>query len=267
MNLEDIFDNEKELPLDNIVTDGGYCGIFRTICCIGDSLSSGEMESMETPGGSKGYHDYFEYSWGQFMARDVGAEVLNFSRGGMSAKEYCESFAKVNNMWSPKAAAQAYIIALGVNDISANGKNLGEVSDIDLKDWRNNKETFAGFYAQIIQRIKEIQPKARIFLMTIPRSDNDKERREAEDIHQKLLWDMSELFEYTYVLDFRKYAPIYDEAFKEKFFLGGHMNAAGYRLTAKMAESYIDYIIRHNMDDFAQIAFVGTEFYNCNKKW
>ena len=75
------------------------------------------------------------------------------------------------------------------------------------------------------------------------------------------------VFDYTYVLDFRKYAPVYDESFKKKFYLGGHLNAAGYRLTAKMTESYIDYIIRHNMEDFAQVAFIGTPFHNCEAKW
>ena len=33
--------DENELPLQNIVSDGCYCGIFRTIACVGDSLSSG----------------------------------------------------------------------------------------------------------------------------------------------------------------------------------------------------------------------------------
>ncbi|MBE6793009.1 MAG: SGNH/GDSL hydrolase family protein, partial [Ruminococcaceae bacterium] len=33
-------------PLDTLVSDGGFCGIFRTIGCIGDSLSSGELESL-----------------------------------------------------------------------------------------------------------------------------------------------------------------------------------------------------------------------------
>lgn len=265
MNLDDIFNNENEKPLDNIVTDGGYCGIFRTIGCIGDSLSSGEMESLKEDG-SKGYHDYFEYSWGQFIARDVGCEVLNFSRGGMSVKEYCESFAEANNFWSPKKECQAYIIALGVNDISAYGKELGSLSDIDKKDWKNNKKTFVGYYAEIIQRLKKIQPKARFFLMTIP-YEGKNDRTEAEDLHRELMYDLAEMFDYTYVLDFRKYAPAYDENFKKKFYLGGHLNAAGYRLTAKMTESYIDYIIRHNMEDFAQVAFIGTPFHNCEAKW
>lgn len=265
MNLDNIFNNENEKPLDNLVSDGGYCGIFRTIACIGDSLSSGEMESLNTED-IKGYHDYYEYSWGQFMARDIGCEVLNFSKGGMSAGAYCESFARDNNFWSPKKACQAYIIALGVNDISGCGKELGSVSDIDINDWRNNKKTFLGYYAQIIQRMKEIQPKARFFLMTIPHSERN-DREEAEDIHQRLMYELAALFEYTYVLDFRKYAPVYDAEFKKKFYLGGHLNAAGYRLTAKMTESYIDYIIRHNMEDFAQTAFIGTEFHNCGAKW
>ena len=265
MNLDSIFNNENEKPLDNIVTDGGYCGIFRTIACIGDSLSSGEMESLKEDG-TKGYHDYFDYSWGQFIARDAGCEVLNFSRGGMSAKEYCESFAEANNFWSPKKACQAYIIALGVNDISAYGKELGSLSDIDKKDWKNNKKTFVGYYAEIIQRLKQIQPKARFFLMTLPKSENN-DRLEAEDLHRELMYGLAEMFDYTYVLDFRKYAPVYDESFKKKFYLGGHLNAAGYRLTAKMTESYIDYIIRHNMEDFAQVAFIGTPFHNCEAKW
>ena len=79
---------ENEKPFDNIAVNGGFTSIFRTIGCIGDSLSSGELESNEI--GKIGYHDYFEYSWGQFIARDAGCKVYNFSRGGMTAKEYIE---------------------------------------------------------------------------------------------------------------------------------------------------------------------------------
>ena len=38
------------------------------------------------------------------------------------------------------------------------------------------------------------------------------------------------------------------------------MTPTGYVLTAKMVASYIDYIIRHNMEDFAQVGFIGTEY-------
>ncbi|MDY3928758.1 MAG: SGNH/GDSL hydrolase family protein [Clostridia bacterium] len=267
MDIKNILGTENEKPLDSFPQNGGFTSIFRTIGCIGDSLASGEFESLDEEG-NKGYHDYFEYSWGQFMAREAGTKVYNFSRGGMTAKEYCESFASHMDFWNPEKRCQAYVIALGVNDISAYGKDLGSISDIDINDYNNNKKTFVGYYAQIIQRLKANQPKARFFLMTCPvSSGRDSDRIEAEDLHQKLLYDMAELFDYTYVLDFRKYAPVYDDDFKKKFYLGGHLNAAGYLLTAKMVMSYIDYIIRNNMEDFAQVGFIGKDFHNVSAKW
>ena len=75
MELSAIDPNEK--PLDYLPPDGGYTAIFRKIVCVGDSLSSGEFESRSADG-SKGYHDMFEFSWGQFIARMCGSEVRNF---------------------------------------------------------------------------------------------------------------------------------------------------------------------------------------------
>ena len=46
MDLSYLF-NEKEKPLDTLLHDGGFCGIFRSIVCIGDSLSSGEFEYVK----------------------------------------------------------------------------------------------------------------------------------------------------------------------------------------------------------------------------
>ena len=266
MTIRDIIKDNTEKPLDSLTTDGGFCGIFRRIGCIGDSLASGEMESM-TDNGKKGYHDYYEYSWGQYMARKIGSEVYNFSRGGMTAEEYCESFAEANDFWSPRKACQAYIIGLGVNDISKYGINLGEKADIDTTDWQNNKKTFAGYYAQIIQRLKQIQPKARFFLITIPKKDRVTERTEPEERHRELLYEIADMFDYTYVVDLREHAPVLDDEYRRMFMLGGHLNAAGYILSARMIESYIDYIIRHNLEDFAQAAFIGTPFHNCGAPW
>ena len=64
MDLTKLLDIPGEKPLDNLATDGGFCGIFRRIACIGDSLSSGEFEGINAEG-QKTYHDYFDYSWGQ----------------------------------------------------------------------------------------------------------------------------------------------------------------------------------------------------------
>lgn len=265
MNIKDFMGNESEKPLDKMPQNGGFCGIFRTIGCIGDSLSSGEFESTDE-NGNKGYHDYFEYSWGQYIAREAGCKVYNFSKGGMTAEGFCNGFAAENDYWSPEKRCQAYIIAMGVNDISENGINLGSLDDIDKENYENNKKTFVGNYAKIIQKMKKNQPKAKFFLMTIPQTEKN-DRTEAEDLHQKLMYDFAEYFDNTYVLDFRKYAPVYDDEFKENFYLGGHLNPCGYMLTAKMVMSYIDYIIRHNMEDFKNAGFIGKDFHNATAKW
>ena len=90
MDIDKLFDKEEK-PLSRLIEGGGFCSIFRNIGCVGDSLSSGEFQ-ISKPGGDI-YWDAFDYSWGQFLARITGAKVYNFSRGGMSAKEYIESFA------------------------------------------------------------------------------------------------------------------------------------------------------------------------------
>lgn len=139
MNIYEYMQGEEnEKPLDRIVTDGGFCSIFRTIACIGDSLSSGEFESVKFDG-TKEYHDFFEYSWGQFLARSCGNVVYNFSHGGITAKEYMESYADKMGFWDRNKLAQAYIIALGVNDI-AKGE-IGSVSDVCKEDHTKNAPT------------------------------------------------------------------------------------------------------------------------------
>ena len=254
----------NEQPLERMVMDGGMCGIFRTVGCIGDSLSSGEFESLNEEG-KKGYHDYFEYSWGQYLARHAGLTAYNFSKGGMTAKQYWNTFAEEKGYWSEDLLCQAYVIALGVNDILNQKQELGKITDICPEDYHQNAETFAGYYGRIIQRLKSMQPHARFFLVTIPRDGGERDALRAA--HASLLHDMAELFDYTYVIDLFRHAPVYDTAFRRRYFLGGHMNPAGYILTARMIESYIDYYVRHNPEDFAQVPFIGKGYHNVSAKW
>lgn len=258
MNLDYIYGTlPDEKPLDTLVTDGGFCSILRTIACVGDSLSSGEFESLDE-NGIKHYHDMFDYSWGQYIARMAGCKVYNFSRGGMTAKEYCNSFAQANGFWDKEKAAQAYIIALGVNDVLNGGQPVGKAEDVCLEDYNKNADTFAGYYGKIIQRYKEIQPDAKFFLVTKPKDRRD-ENNTLADAMSDLAYSFANLFSNTYIIDLREYVPVNDEEFCRRFYLGGHLNAAGYLLYAKFIVSYIDYIVRHNFEDFSKIGFVGYD--------
>ena len=85
MNWKKYIFNKREKPLDKFVTGYSRTSIFRVMAFIGDSLSSGEFETRDKDG-KTGYHDLFEYSWGQYIARKNGLKAYNFSRGGDDCK-------------------------------------------------------------------------------------------------------------------------------------------------------------------------------------
>lgn len=103
--------------------------------------------------------------------------------------------------------------------------------------------------------------------MTIPQSGDNGEEDAFAASHREFLLRLPELFSFTYILDFWKYAPVYDKAFRERFYLGGHLNPAGYYLTAKMKEAMIHDCILRNPEDFKQVAFIGKAFHNADEKW
>ncbi|HIT85399.1 MAG TPA: SGNH/GDSL hydrolase family protein [Candidatus Ornithomonoglobus intestinigallinarum] len=249
------------LPDNTIIPCGGMLGIFRNIGCVGDSLSSGEFEFDNN--GELGYWDCYEYSWGKMIERLTGVDVTNFSRGGMTAYSiYTEADEKnsvtesINRLFDKDNAKQAYIIALGVNDLhnidmECYGGNVGGAGDIK-EDYRENANTVIGWYGKIIARLKEISPHAKFFLLTIP--DNGKNEKNAEAF-AKALRDTAKKLKNCYIVDLYKDAPCYCDDFRKAYFNGGHMNAMGYLFTAHYVMRYIDDIIRKNHDDFRYVQF------------
>ena len=264
MNFEKFYScDNNERPLDNIVTDGGYCSIFNSMTFIGDSLLSGEFDYTKDDG-ERGLCDIAAYSWGRILGKMAGIEkVYVYSQGGMSTGCY-HGFADEKGYWDKEKATQCYVIALGVNDFTQKA-DLGSADDVDLEDYNNNKYSIIGNYAKIIQRYKEIQPKAKFFLVSMPK-DIERGVENAEK-HLEALNILAGLFDNVYVIDLYNNTVDYDLQFKDRFFMGGHMNPAGYVFTARIIASYMDYIIRHNMDDFRQVCFIGTSYKNLNYKY
>ena len=255
MNWQEKLHPINEKPLERLVNGYSMTSIFRKIAFIGDSLSSGEFETRDEKGNA-GYHDMYEYSWGQYIARKNGLCAYNFSRGGMTTKEYLASFAEANGFWDKEKACQAYVIALGVNDIYNGGMSeIGTLTDAKS----GNITTFIGAYAEIIRRYKEISPDAKFFLVGFPAENlTDEKNAKCKTVINEL-YNLADYFSNTYVLDLYKYAPAFDEEFKKKYFLYGHMNATGYIFFAELIDSYIDYIIRSNYSEFNNVPFINTD--------
>ncbi len=247
----------QENPIATISRNPGWCSIIHKWGFIGDSLCSGEHEYIRSDGNT-GWNDNYAYSWGQRIVAAIGgAEGENYSQGGETAKGWIDHFwnyplnrnADVDAKVNPK---QAYIMALGENDVNTKIAPGNPATDINLEDYNLNADTFIGHYAGIIQRIRSIQPKARFFVVTMPAWKTKEKLQMNENIRK-----MAEVFDNVYVLDLEKYAPDYEsKEFQSKYFVMGHMNAAGYQWTAWMFMTYIDWIIGNNLEAFADIAFV-----------
>ncbi|MBQ3151439.1 MAG: SGNH/GDSL hydrolase family protein [Clostridia bacterium] len=248
--IKELYDS-NEKPLDRLVDGYSNTSVFRTIAFIGDSLSSGEFETRTESG--TGYHDLYEYSWGQYIARKNGLKAYNFSRGGMTAKEYIESFADANGMFDEDKKCQAYVIALGVNDVVNRGMEIGTVDDIGTQN-----ETFLRYYGEIVNRYKSMVPDAKFFFVSFPNMDNNAKVWHTDEVNAAI-YSMAEYFDNAYVIDLQKYGPVYDDTFRQHFFMHGHMNPSGYIFTARIIDSYIDYIVRHNPQDFSNVGFICTD--------
>ena len=245
-----------EKPLDRLVESYSYTSVFRTMAFVGDSLSSGEFQILGSDGKNR-YYDMFEYSWGQYIARKNGLTAYSFSRGGMTAKEYIESFAEARGFWDKDKAEQAYVIALGVNDVYNQHQELGTLDDVCPEDYTKNAKNFIGYYAAIVSRYKEISPDAKFFFVTFPKESGNYRAQDPNGPKvTELLYGLCDIFENCYVIDLYKYGPVYDEEFGENLWMFGHLNPMGYIVTARLIDSYIDYIVRHNPKDFETIGFV-----------
>ena len=251
-----LYPAKDECPLQTLVDGYSYTSIFRTIAVIGDSLSAGEFEIKDTDGSAL-YYDMYPYAWAAFLARKNGITLHNFARDNMTAKEYIDSYADEMGFWDPEKRAQAYIIALGVNDILNYHTEVGTLADICTDDPAKNAPTFMGYYGAIVSRYKAICPDAKFFFVTIPATDFEPECP-GSLAQRQALYDMASLFDNAYVIDLYRYAPQFDADFAHRYFLNGHMDPTGYLLMARMIDSYIDYIIRHNPKDFKQVGFIGT---------
>ena len=250
--------NEK--PLENIKENCGFAGIFKEIGVVGDSLSSGEFESTDK-NGNISYHDFYEYSWPAILERITGSKYSNYSRGGMSFKEFYESRADKNNFWQKK---QAYIVSLGNNDLFVFNQRVGSAEDINVEDPLKNKDTYFGYMGKVLSKLKSLEKDARIFLVSLQIDHTSKEKDDLAYYVCEEMKKVVKLFSFTYLIDMTHYGPIYDEKARQKYAMGFHPNAMGYYIYALAIGNYIDYIIRTNIRDFFEVPFIGKNLKNKN---
>lgn len=211
--------------------------------------------------------DNYAISWGQYMARLCGSSGVNYSIGGGTAKKFVldqSPFSSANSLAKLLSddQKQGYIIGFGVNDqgngmYDANVTDIENIAaDVDYNDYTQNANTFAGYYARIIQQIKESFPDSYIFLVTIPDT--------GYDVANTIIRAMPTVFEgrlgSIYVLDLDAYMP---KSVLNLFHMNGvHFNAQGYVYFAYVFSTYIDWLMRKYPSQFKRLSLVGKALLN-----
>nr|DAF76744.1 MAG TPA: hydrolase [Caudoviricetes sp.] len=236
-------------PLEEIKTDG-YASIFKKIGIIGDSLSSG---AQDITAGSTA-KDMQEYSWATFMEKAIGCETVRLCKGGLQLQNWHSTFESKAREDANKCTA--YIIMLGHNDTSI---DTGEKTDIDVSNPLNSSTTTQyGLYGKLIGTIKDIEPNAKIFCVTYPIYYVERYRT------NNIARDCATLFDNCYCIDLYKYdkytklSANTDMGTPNPMFAKVHGTVLGYKDWSDEIITYIDYIVRNNMEEFINVGYIGT---------
>ena len=262
---EEIVIVDTQNPLSKIITDGGLAGLIESYTCCGDSLTQGVFD--RTNDVSMDFETTKYYSYPSQLSRITGSKVFNLGNAGATACNSQQSIAAWHS-WLQTAnqkkwftndfKAKAYIFSIGTNDIGYYGSFTGDVeTDIDINDYNNNNtNTSVGGLATMIQKARELQPKAIIFVETIDNTRNTKTTR--NEANNKIRAIAKKLD--CYLIDMAKYWVQEDEVIEwmSKYQNGGHLNALGYLLKTQARITYIDWIIRNNLEKFKEVQFIGT---------
>lgn len=220
---------------------------FGKIGVAGDSLASGEVYYNSS--GSVAYVDDYDKSWIQFIARKYGISAINFSKGGLSTATWLTDSEGLTKLQTTGNECEMYFIGLGANDITA------------MQGGTMTVDQYESNYRSIISAIKAVQPKAKIFILTLPYPYstvsatsvyalpmNEKIRTIASDTSNCYCLDLANDSWFVAHRDIlvnntRNY----------------HYNAIAYNMMGMHLADLVNEYMYKNQSEFAQVEFIGTD--------
>ena len=134
------------------------CAIFEKVCCIGDSYTEGYIYSSAGVA-----HSNNQYSWVEHIKNATGRDYVNCGVSGATTKTWLTSERGLAKAQLPENKAQAYIVALQINDAETS-LDIGTIADVGT-----SAQTYYGCTSKIIDEIFTINNDAHIFFLTQPK--------------------------------------------------------------------------------------------------
>ena len=242
---------------------GNEIQMFSRGICIGDSVTEGSFDNAD--GGAV----VPRFSYPAILRRLTNIDIVNAGVAGLTSQTWYEASLNSDTYWgkwvnqewvwntNPTnsgndiiSSALDYsgfdfaIIHLGINDLAPMYDGSGVLDDIIA-----NFETYMN---KIITDLKNANSGIKIFLATIVPSYATPFNPNYERLNESIK-SLVELTDDAYLLDLNTYSEM---ATKEAYNVV-HPTALGYHKIATEIASYISYIISKNLDDFANVQFIG----------
>lgn len=256
--------DETNVKVDNIefitmLNKKNLHQMFKKVTVIGDSLSSGFIyDENGNP------HSLYDHSWGAIMGSRYNAQYNLACFGGATTKSWWNNEIADRGLdFALSHRAQAYIIALGVNDSGYFEGNIGTRGSIDLNDFNNNGDTFYGWYSKIIQRMSALNNGV-VFCLTLPRCIHPA----GNEVYNTINIAIRDIVYYLQTntninvnlvdLD-ADYINYYTSPVMERMYYMGHYQVGAYALMANIISEGIDNVIYNNPERFRYAELVETD--------
>ena len=233
-------------PISRKTFDGGYANIFRKIGIIGDSISCG---AIDVNGGQSAVDHWEEYAWSKFISDKTGCQLIKLAQGGLQINNWMATpFPSVAT--NPDNKADSYFFMIGHND---QGNITGTTADINTADLPSSSDsTTYGKFGRIIGVCKTANPDAKLFFITYPVIMSgtllDRVNTMIREVCETVGGYLIDLAAYDKLV--KQFKPTSNSA---------HYTPLGYYYMSVEIMTYVDYIVRHNFSDFADLEIDGVK--------
>lgn len=209
---------------------GNEISVFTKILCIGDSLTEGFFNENN---GSRLVMKKRAYP--AKLQALTGVECTNLGESGMTSAQWYTAHGS-----DDLSGYDACIIQLGVND------QLQNVSESDMDT----------ALTSIITKIKTDNNNIKVFVATVIPANGymTAAMRTRSQMIRDFVANLNDAN--VYIVDLWTYGHTDDYLAYD----AGHLSALGYLRLAEDYKAYISYIIRHNINAFRYVQFIGTNY-------
>lgn len=211
--------------------------IFPKYTTIGDSLTAGYININGTTILSSDAAKT-KNNWPGYLSLRTGRTFTNIAIGGSTAKDW-----RNTHISSADIETDCYIIRIGVND-RRQSLSVGTAADIKT-DFTTNSDSFYGNYDYMIRQIMTYNPKAKLFVFTLPAYEGTE-----STAYNSAIKNIANLYSNVHCIDlYNLFYAEYTTGFISSNFIGGHLSPLAYNYESTLIENAIcDYIYEHYTD-------------------